>query len=79
MLESRSFDVCKNTAVLMIAMLGRSELDTEVLDTGMETTESNDCRGLFKRDRDANGVLVMMQEGARFSYKDEWKFINLFT
>jgi len=63
----------------MIAMLGHSELDTEVLDTGMETAESNDCRGLFKRDRDANGILVMMQEGVRFSYKDGWKFIDLFT
>ena len=43
----------------MIAMLGCSELDTEVLDAGMETVESNDCRGMSKKDRDANGVLAI--------------------
>jgi len=43
----------------MIAMLGHSEL-MEVLDAGMETVESNDCRGISKKDRDANGVLAMM-------------------
>jgi len=31
-----------------------------------------------RENRDANGVLVMMQEGARFSCKDGWKFIDLF-
>ena len=62
----------------MIAMLDHLKLDTEVLDIGMETMESNDCRGLFKRDRDANGVLATMWEEARFSYKDGWKFIDLF-
>jgi len=60
-------------------MLGRSELDTEVSDAGMETTESNDCRGLSKKNRNANGVLAMMHEGVRFSCKNEWKFINPFT
>ena len=50
-----------------------------VLDTGMKTMESDDCRGLLKDDGDANGVLAIMQEGARFSCKDGWKFINLFT
>jgi len=39
-------------------MLGHSELDTEVSDASMEAAESNDCRGLFKKDRDANGVLA---------------------
>ena len=57
--EPRSFDVCKNTAAPMIAMLDRSELDTEVLDAGMETAESNDCREVSKKDGDANGVLAM--------------------
>ena len=56
--EPRSFDACKNAAAPMIAILGRSELDTEVLDAGMETVESNDCRELFKRDIDANGMLA---------------------
>ena len=60
-------------------MLGRLELDTEVSDAGMETVESNDCRGVSKKDGDANGVLAMTQEGARFSCKDKWKFIDLFT
>jgi len=77
--EPRSFDACKNAAAPMIVMLGRLELDTEVSDVGMETAESNDCRRMSKKYRDTNGVLAAMCEGARFFYKDEWKFINLFT
>ena len=50
--ELGSFDTCKNAATPMIAMLGCSELDTEVSDTGMETAESDDCRGVSKKDRD---------------------------
>ena len=79
LLEPRSFDTCKNAAVPMITMLGYSELDIEVLDVGMKTMESNDCRGLSRDDRDTNGILVTMQERARFSHKDGWKFIDLFT
>ena len=60
MWEPRSFDAYKHTAVLIIAILGHLELDTEISDAGMETTESNDCRGVFKKDRDANGVLAAM-------------------
>jgi len=56
--EYGSFDAHKNTAAPMIAMLGHSELDTEVSDAGMKTAESDDCRGLFKKDRDANSVLA---------------------
>jgi len=56
--EPRSFDACKNAAAPMIVMLSHSELDTEVSDTGMETAESNDCRGIFKKDGDVNGVLA---------------------
>jgi len=77
--KPRSFDVCKNAAAPMIAMLGHSELDIEVLDAGMETMESDDCRGVSKKDGDANGVLAVMREGVRFSCKDGQKFINLFT
>jgi len=58
--EPGSFDACKNAAAPMIAMLGCSELDTEVSDAGIETAESNDCRGVSKKDRDANGVLDVM-------------------
>ena len=42
--EPGSFDAHKNAAAPMIAMLGHPELDTEVLDAGMETAESDDCR-----------------------------------
>ena len=79
MLEPGSFDTCKNAAALMIVMLGHLELDIEISDTSMETIESNDCRGVSTNDRSTNGVLATMQEGARFSYKDRQKFIDLFT
>jgi len=68
-----------NAAAPMIAMLGHPELDTEVSDTGMETVESDDCRGMSKKDGVANSVLAASRERARFSCKDEWKFINPFT
>ena len=42
----------------MIAILGRSELDMEVSDAGMETMESNDYKGVSKKNRDTNGVLA---------------------
>jgi len=57
--EPGSFNACKNAAAPMIAMLDHSELDTEVLDAGMETAESDDCREVSKKDGDANGVLAM--------------------
>jgi len=63
----------------MIVMLGCSELDIEVSDAGIETVESDDCRGVSKKDGDANGVLAAMREGVRFSCKDRRKFIDLFT
>jgi len=58
--EPKSFDACKNAAAPMIMMLGHSELDMEVSDAGMETTESDDCREVSKKNRDANGVLDAM-------------------
>jgi len=79
LLEPRSFNACKNAAVPIIAMLGYSELDIEVSDTDMETTGSNNYRGLSRKNRDANDVLVTIQEEVRFSCKDGWKFIDLFT
>ena len=42
----------------MIAMLGCLESDTEVSNTGMETVESDDCRGISRNNRDANGILA---------------------
>ena len=56
--EPGSFDACKNAAVPMIVMLGCSELDTEVSDADMETVESDNCREVSKKDRDANSVLA---------------------
>ena len=50
----------KNPAAPMIAMLDCPELDMEVLDAGIETAESNDRRGVSKKNRDANGVLAAM-------------------
>ena len=60
MWEPGRFDIHKNAAAPMIAMLDRLELDMEVLDAGIETAESNDCRGVSKKNRDANGVLAAM-------------------
>ena len=77
--EPGSFDARRNAAAPMIAMLGHLELDTKVSDAGMETAESNDYKGVSKKNGDANGVLAATQEGARFSYKDERKFIDPFT
>jgi len=60
LLEPGSFDACKNAAAPMIAMLGYSELDIKVSDAGIETAESDDCRGVSKKDGDVNGVLATM-------------------
>ena len=70
MWEPRSFNVHKNAVAPIIVMLGHLELNTEILDAGMETTESDDCRGVSKKDRDANSVLAITQKEARFSCKD---------
>jgi len=59
----------KNTAVSMIAMLSHLEVDIEILDVGIETAKSDDCRGVSKNNRDANDMLATMQERVRFSYK----------
>ena len=60
MLEPRSFDAHKNAAAPMIAILNHLELDIEVSDIGMETIESDDCRGMSRNDRDTNSVLAMI-------------------
>ena len=41
-------------------MLGYSEVNTAVFDTGMETAESNNCREMLKDNRNTNKVLAMM-------------------
>ena len=50
--------MCKNITALMITMLSYLELDMEISDVGMETVESNNCKGVSRRNRDANGVLA---------------------
>ena len=60
-------------------MLGHLEIDMEVSDAGMKTTESNDYREVSRDYRDANDVLATMWERARFSCKDRQKFIDIFA
>ena len=69
----------KNATASMIVMLDHSELDMEVLDTGIETAEFNDCREMSSNNRDINSVLAATQERTRFSCKDRQNFINPFT
>jgi len=40
-------------------MLGHPGLDMKVSDAGMETAESDDCIGVSKKNRDANGMLAV--------------------
>ena len=68
----------KNATVAMIVILGCSEVNMKVANIGIETAESDNCREVSRDNRDINGVLDMVQEEARFSYKDGQKFINLF-
>ena len=70
LLKPRSFDVCKNVAVLMIVMLDHLELDMKVSDASMKTAEPDDCRGMSRGNGDANDVLAIIQEEARFSHKN---------
>jgi len=63
LLEPRSFDVCKNATAPMIVMLDCLELDIEVSDAGIEIIESDNCREVSKKDRDANGVLAAICYG----------------
>ena len=77
--EPGSFDVYKNAVVPIIVILGHLELDMEVSDTGIKTTESGDYREMSRNDRYTNGMLATMCEGVKFSYKNGQKFIDLFT
>ena len=59
LLKPRSFDVYKNAAAPMIAILDHSELDMEVSNTGMETAKSNGCREILRNNGDTNDILAM--------------------
>ena len=78
MLEPGSFNVYKNSAALMIAMLDHWEINMEVSSAGMKTIEFNNYREMSEDNGDTNGILTMIWEGARFFGKDEQKFINPF-
>jgi len=41
----------------------------EVSNTGMETAESDNCRGVSKKDRNTNGVLAATREERDFPTK----------
>ena len=79
LLRSKSFDSYKNAVTPMIVILDHSDIDMEVSNTNMKSMESNDCREVSRDNRNVNGMLATIWEGARFSYKDEQKFINLFV
>ena len=79
MLKSRSFDAHKNAAAPMRAIFDCLEIDIEFSDAGIETMESDDCREVLRGNRDTNGMLAVIYEGARFSCKDGEKFIHLFV
>jgi len=44
----------------------------------METTEYDDYIRISEVNRNVNGILTIIQERVRFSYKDRQKFINPF-
>jgi len=52
--------MCKNTTALIIVILGHSEINTEVLDIGVETMKFNNCRELLENDRNINGILAII-------------------
>ena len=49
-----------NAAVSMIVVLDCSEIDTEVLDVGIEAAEFNDYREVSRDDGDVNSVLAVI-------------------
>ena len=60
LLESESFDVSKNSTVLIIVMLGHLEIDIEISGTGIETVKSNNCKEVSGNDGGTNGILAVM-------------------
>ena len=60
MLKSKSFNVCKNTVVPMIVILGCLEVNLEISSTDMKTTESDSCREVLGDNRDTNGILAVI-------------------
>ena len=77
LLEFRSFNIYKNTAILII--LDHSKINIEVSDTSMKTTKSNSYKEVLKDNRDINSILTIIWEKVRFFYKNRQHFINLFA
>ena len=44
LLKPRSFNICINATILIIAMLGYLEIDMKILNADIETTESDNCK-----------------------------------
>ena len=60
LLESESFNVCKNAEAPIIVMLDCLEMNTEVSDADIEIIGSDNCKDVLRDDRDINGVLATM-------------------
>ena len=67
--KPRSFDVYRNAAVLIIAMLSHSEVDMEISDMSIETVKFYDCKEMSRDNGDINRVLVTIQGEQDFSIK----------
>jgi len=46
-------------------------MNIEVSNADIETIGSDNCKKVSRDDRDVNGVLVTIREGARLFHKDE--------
>ena len=79
LLESESFNVCKNTTVLIIVILDYLKVNMKVLDVGMENTVFDKYKKILESNRVANKALAIIQERTSFFYKYFIKFINLFA
>ena len=58
--------MCKNAIVLMITMLGCSEVNIKILNANMKTVEFDNCREISENNRNTNNILVIIQEKAKF-------------
>jgi len=78
LLKSESFNIHKK-ATISIIIIDYLKLDMEVSDVGMKTTRSNKYREISRDNRNTNSMLATIYKEARFSCKDRWKFISLFS
>ena len=47
-----------NAVVPITVILGHLEIDIKILNAGIETAKSDDCREMLEDNRDTNGVLA---------------------